>query len=109
MERHIMRVKKGKHEYVCTFLKPGYFETGILRTFLQGSSERDGLPAYFWNDNCDYDEVASCYVFDLPTLANKNIVETVYIPREYVLATMVHKSGPPPEMGKIGFKLPTQG
>jgi hypothetical protein len=55
-----MRVTKGKNEYVCTFLKAGYFETGILNTFFEGLSQNDGLPAYFWNDNCDYDNVANC-------------------------------------------------
>jgi hypothetical protein len=104
-----MRVQKGKKEYVCTFLKPGYFETGILGTYFQGASEPGRvLPAYFWNDNCDYDAVGSCYVFDIPTLADKNIVETVYIPREYVLVTIVHKAERAPEMGKIGFGYPTK-
>lgn len=104
-----MKVRKGKNEYVCTILKPGYVETGILNTFFRGTSERDGLPAYFWNDNCDYDEVANCYVFSIPTLADKNVVETVYIPREYVLITMVHKTSPPTEeMGRIGFRLPAK-
>ncbi len=104
-----MKVTKGKNEYVCTFLRPGYFETGILNTFFQGSSHDVGLPAYFWNDNCDYDDVANCYVFSIPTLADKNVLETVYIPREYVLAVMLHKTAPPPaEIGRIGFRLPTQ-
>jgi hypothetical protein len=104
-----MKVSKGKNEYVCTFLRPGYFETGILNTFFHGSAHPDGLPAFFWNDNCDYDDVANCYVFSLPTLADKNVVEEVYIPREYVLAVMLHKAAPPPaEIGRVGFKLPTQ-
>ena len=32
----------------------------------------------------------------------------LYIPREYVLTTMIHKTGPPPETGKIGFSSPAQ-
>ena len=33
-----MRVKKDSHEYVCVFLKPGYFETGVLGDYFR----RDG-------------------------------------------------------------------
>jgi hypothetical protein len=102
-----MKVTKGKKQYVCAILRPGYFETGVLNTFFRGSSHDDGLPAYFWTDNCDYDAVANCYVFSLATLANKEIVEEVYVPREYVLITMIHKTALPSdeEIGKIGFRL----
>ena len=104
-----MKVTKGKKQYVRVILKAGYFETGVLNTFFLGPSHDDGLPAYFWADNCDYDAVADCYVFSLATLANKETVEEVYIPREYVLITMIHKTAPPPdEIGRIGFRLPAQ-
>jgi hypothetical protein len=103
-----MKVTKGKKQYVCAILKPGYVETGVLNTFFRGDTSSDGLPAYFWTDNCDYDAVANCYVFSLATLANKDVVEEVYIPREYILVTMIHKTTPPPEeLGRIGFRLPT--
>jgi hypothetical protein len=103
-----MKVTKGKNVYVCIFLRPGYFETGILNTFLRGSTNDDGLPAYFWSDNCDYDDIANCYLFSLPTLANKDIEGIVHIPREYVLAVVLHIDSAPPaaDMGRIGFELP---
>jgi hypothetical protein len=102
-----MKVTKGKKEYACAILKAGYVETGVLNTFFRGSSSDDGLPAFFWSDNCDYDAVANCYVFSLATLANKDKVVEVYIPREYVLVVMTHKTAPPPEeIGRIGFRLP---
>jgi len=31
-----MKVTKGKKQYVCVILKAGYFETGVLNTFLHG-------------------------------------------------------------------------
>jgi len=35
--------------------------------------------------------------------------EEVYITREYVLVTMIHKTAPPPEeIGRIGFRLSAQ-
>jgi hypothetical protein len=104
-----MKVTKGKKEHVCAILKPGYVETGVLNTFFRGSTDNDGLPAYFWCDNCDYDADANCYAFSLATLADKTKAVTVYIPREYVLVVMTHKNAPPPaEIGRIGFRLPTQ-
>jgi hypothetical protein len=46
-------------------------------------------------------------VLVLTPLYNNKIEETVYLPREYVLLLVVHKTAPPPgEIGKIGFKLP---
>lgn len=101
-----MKVTKGKKEYVCAMLKAGYFETGILNTFFNGSSNDLNLPAFFWTDNCDYDAGANCYMFLLVAIASQKEV-MVYIPREYVLAILVRKTAPPSaEMGKIGFKLP---
>jgi hypothetical protein len=105
----MVKVTKGKNEYAFVILKPGYFETGVLNTFFQGSSHNDGLPAYFWIDNCDFDAATNCFEFLLPTLADKSVVERVYLPREYVLLVTIHKTAPPPEeMGKIGFKLPAK-
>jgi len=46
-EAQDMRVTKGKNEYVCACFRAGYCETDILNTFFQGSSQNDGLPAYF--------------------------------------------------------------
>jgi hypothetical protein len=92
------------------FLKPGYWETGVLRTFFQARVPGQlNLPAYFWTDNCDFDSVANCFEFLLPTVADKKVEETVYLPREYVLLVIVHKHAPPPEeIGKVGFRLPTE-
>ncbi len=103
-----MKVTKGKNEYACVFLQPGYWETGVLGDFFQAApSDSRKLPAYFWTDNCDFDSVANCYELVLRPLYNNKIEETVYLPREYGLLVVVHKTAPPPEeIGKMGFKLP---
>lgn len=107
-----MKVTKNEKtkNYVCVFLKAGYFETGILDTFFRTALSNDlNLPAYFWIDNCDYDPVANCYQFCLPILDHPGREEEVYIPREYVLLVCVleGKDNPAKEMGKVGFKIPT--
>jgi hypothetical protein len=98
-----VKISKGEG-YVCVFLRPGYWETGVLRDFLQGNpGDNRDLPAYFWADNCDYDPMANCYQFRLPVLYQKDVTDDLYIPHEYVLALRVH-ADKPDEMGKIGFQ-----
>jgi hypothetical protein len=104
-----MKVVKGKKTIRMHNAETRIFRDRSAKYFFQGSSDNGGLPAYFWADNCDYDEASNCYVFSLSTLANKDVVEEVYIPREYVLLTMIQKTAPPPgELERIGFRVPTQ-
>jgi hypothetical protein len=102
-----MQIKKDSHEYACLYLKPGYFETGVLKEYLRGSSNFDGTPSYFWTDNIDTDEVGN-YRVRLKRVYDANIEEDVYIPREYVLliTTQKVKGHEKPDTRKIGFVMP---
>lgn len=98
-----MKIEKGE-SWVCVFLRTGYWETGVLRDFLSTDfPDTTNLPSYFWSDNCDYDPVANCYQFRLPILYQKNVMDDIYIPREYVLVIRVHPDKPK-ELGRIGFQ-----
>jgi hypothetical protein len=102
-----MRVKKDSHEYVCVFLKPGYFETGVLGDYFSATVPDVGKPAYFWTDNIDSDELGN-YRVRLKRLSGSTTEEDVYIPHEYVLLVTAQKAkgNPKPDTRKIGFVLP---
>jgi hypothetical protein len=101
-----VRVKKDSDEYVCVFLKPGYFETHVLDEYF-GATEPDAdKPAYFWTDNIDSDELGN-YRVQLKRLSGLT-EEDVYIPHEYVLLITTQKAkGGKPDARKIGFALHT--
>jgi hypothetical protein len=102
-----MKVTKGKSEYACIFLRPGYFETGVLSDYLttDGSDDRN-LPAYFLTDNCDVDAISHSLEIVLPRLRDA-AEHTVYIPLDSVLLVTIQKTAPKKEeFGRVGFKSP---
>jgi len=94
---------------VAVFLRPGYWETGILWMYFneRKPGEKD-LPVFFHSTNCDYDPVAGCYKFGLAALHDPTLIEDVYIPREYVVGIAVRKEPVSKnQMRSIGFAHPT--
>ncbi len=104
-----MQVTKGSHVYVCVFLRPGYFETGVLGDYFRAEFGNAAKPAYFWADNIESDDLAN-YRIRLNRLSDPTIEEDVYIPRDYVLlvTTQKAKGDWKPDTQKIGFRLSTE-
>jgi hypothetical protein len=101
-----VKITKG---YVRVYLKPGYWESGVLRDlFYEDAPSEAPLAAYFRSTNCEYDADASCFRFELPLLHDRSVTEEVYIPREFVLAICVRPGADVPEPAKIGFAAPAR-
>jgi hypothetical protein len=87
---------------VRVYLDSRYLKTGILWHYFYEEPTSDELTVMFRCNNCGFDDKANFFIFELTRL-HSEVVEDVYIPREFIRGISVLRDTEDDDSHKVGF------
>jgi hypothetical protein len=104
-------VRKVENALVRVYIRDGFWETGVLRSYFQDLQPDLHTPMFFRSTNCDFDVDTRCYIFKLPELGREPpVLRDVFIPERFVVGLAVKQAADEEyssTIGRVGFPIPS--